>query len=54
MIRIAFFLTMPMSRKTPMRAMMENSMRNIIRASTAPTPAEGSVDSTVIGCTRLS
>ena len=54
MIRMAFFLTMPMSRKMPMRAMIENSMRSESRASSAPTPAEGRVDSTVTGWTRLS
>ncbi len=54
MIRIAFFLTMPIRRKTPIRAMIENSMSNSSRASTAPTPADGRVESTVIGCTRLS
>ena len=54
MIRMAFFLTMPISRNTPISAMIENSMRNSSSASTAPTPAEGSVVSTVIGCTRLS
>ena len=54
MIRIAFFLTMPISRKTPISAMIENSIRNISSASTAPTPADGNVDSTVIGWTRLS
>ena len=54
MIRIAFFLTMPISRNTPISAMIENSMPNIISASTAPTPADGSVDSTVSGWTRLS
>ena len=54
MMRIAFFLTMPISRKTPISAMIENSIRNISSASTAPTPAEGSVESTVIGWIRLS
>ncbi len=54
MIMIAFFLTMPISRNTPMSAISENSMPKIISASTAPTPAEGRVDSTVTGCTRLS
>ncbi len=29
-------------------------MPKSINASTAPTPADGSVDSTVSGCTRLS
>ena len=37
-----------------MRAMIEKSMRNRRSARTAPTPADGSVDSTVTGCTRLS
>ena len=54
MIRIAFFLTMPISRNTPIRAMIENSIRNSSSASTAPTPAEGRVESTVTGWTRLS
>ena len=54
MIRIAFFLTMPSSRNTPIRAITENSIRNSSSASTAPTPAEGRVESTVTGCTRLS
>ena len=54
MIRIAFFLTMPIRRNTPMRAMIEKSIRNMSRARTAPTPAEGSVESTVTGWTRLS
>ena len=54
MIRIAFFLTMPISRNTPISAMTENSIRNSSSASTPPTPADGKVDSTVTGCTRLS
>ena len=54
MIRMAFFLTMPISRKTPIRAMIENSILKSSRASTAPTPAEGRVESTVIGWTKLS
>src|SRR5882724_950769 len=53
-IMIAFFLTMPISRITPINAMMENSVLNSISASSAPTPADGSVDKIVIGCTRLS
>ena len=54
MIRIAFFLTMPISRNTPISAISVKSIRNSSSASTAPTPADGSVDSTVTGCTRLS
>ena len=49
MIRIAFFLTMPINRKTPISAMMEKSILKSNSASTAPTPAEGRVDSTVTG-----
>ena len=48
-IMMAFFLTMPISRITPMSAMMLNSVWNSIRASTAPTPAEGRVEIMVIG-----
>jgi hypothetical protein len=54
MIRMAFFLTMPIKRNRPISAMMEKSSPNSINASTAPTPADGSVDSTVTGWTRLS
>ena len=49
MIKIAFFLTMPIKRKTPIKAMIEKSSLKIISASTAPTPADGRVDSTVMG-----
>ena len=42
-IMIALFLTMPISRITPINAVRLNSILNIINASTAPTPAEGSV-----------
>ena len=48
---IAFFLTMPISRMTPISAMMLNSMLHSISASTAPTPADGRVDRIVIGWT---
>ena len=53
-IKMAFFFTMPMSSITPISAMSENSVLNSISASSAPTPAEGSVDKMVSGCTRLS
>ena len=46
---MAFFLTMPISRITPMSAMMLNSVLNRRSASTAPAPAEGSVERIVIG-----
>ena len=48
-IRMAFFFTMPISRITPIRAMMLNSVWKIISASTAPMPADGRVDKMVIG-----
>ncbi len=51
---IAFFLTMPISRITPISAMIENSVSVTSSASSAPTPADGSVDRIVTGCTRLS
>ena len=50
-IMIAFFLTMPISRMTPISAMTLNSVWNSSSASSAPTPADGSVDRIVIGCT---
>ena len=53
-IMIAFFVTMPISRITPISAMMLNSLPHARNASSAPTPAEGSVDRIVIGCTKLS
>ncbi|MNW16822.1 hypothetical protein D3C71_2158040 [compost metagenome] len=54
MIRIAFFLTMPISSTSPIKAITENSMRSSINASIAPIPADGRVDSTVIGWIMLS
>ena len=48
-IMMAFFLTMPISRMTPISAMMLNSMFAADSASSAPTPAEGSVDRMVSG-----
>ena len=50
-IMMAFFFTMPMSRMTPMSAMMLNSVLKSISASSAPTPAEGSVERMVMGWT---
>jgi len=48
-IMMAFFLTMPIRRITPISAMIENSLLNSISASSAPTPAEGSVERIVTG-----
>ena len=47
-IMMAFFLTMPMSRITPIIAIRLNSVRRASSASSAPTPAEGSVDRMVM------
>ena len=49
MIMIAFFLTMPISSTTPIMAMMLNSVLKMSNAATAPTPADGRVESTVRG-----
>ncbi len=51
---MAFFLTMPISRITPMKAMRSNSVLKMSSASTAPTPADGRVLRMVIGWMRLS
>ena len=48
-IMIAFFLTMPISRITPISAMTLSSVWNSSSASSAPTPADGSVERIVIG-----
>ena len=53
-IRMAFFLTMPISSMTPIRAMMVNWMPNSISASMAPRLADGRVDMIVSGWTKLS
>ena len=53
-IMIAFFFTMPISSTMPISAMTERSCPTSISASSAPTPAEGSVERIVIGCTMLS
>ena len=53
-IRIAFFLTMPISRITAINEMIEKSVLKSISASSAPTPADGSVDKIVTGWIRLS
>ena len=48
-IMIAFFSTIPISRMMPISAMTEKSVRQIISDSSAPTPADGSVERIVIG-----
>ena len=53
-IMIAFFLTMPISRMMPMMPITPRSLRDSISASSAPTPAEGSVERMVIGWMKLS
>ena len=53
-IMIAFFLTMPIRSTMPISAMIDRSCPNSISASNAPTPADGSVDRMVTGCTALS
>jgi hypothetical protein len=42
---------MPINRITPISAMMLNSVLNAISASSAPTPADGSVERIVSGWT---
>ena len=53
-IMMAFFLTMPISNKTPIAAMTVNSVSNGHNASAAPTLAENSVERMVSGWIRLS
>ena len=48
-IRMAFFLTMPISRMMPMTAIMESSVPVSFRARRAPMPAEGMVERMVMG-----
>ena len=48
-IMMPFFFTMPISRMIPIIATTERSSLQIINASSAPTPAEGSVERIVMG-----
>ncbi len=48
-IMMPFFFTMPISRMMPMSAMMDRSKWNAISMSSAPTPADGSVERMVSG-----
>ena len=48
-IMMPFFLTMPISRMMPIRPTTDRSKWNSISISSAPTPADGSVDRIVSG-----
>ena len=49
-----FFLTMPISRMMPMKAITDSSMPAMRNAISAPRPADGNVEMMVMGCARLS
>ena len=51
---MAFFLTMPISSTMPTSATSDRSMPHSISASSAPMPADGSVERIVIGWIQLS
>ena len=51
---MAFFFTMPINSTMPISAMIDRSWPNSMSASSAPTPADGSVERIVNGCTKLS
>ena len=51
---MAFFFTMPISRMMPIMPMIDRSVPVISSASSAPSPADGSVEMMVSGCSRLS
>ena len=51
---MAFFLTMPTSMTMPIMAITDSSMRNRIRVSSAPMPADGRPEMMVIGWMKLS
>ncbi len=53
-IMIAFFLTMPISSTMPISAITDRSWPSSISASSAPKPADGSVDRMVMGWITLS
>ena len=53
-IMMAFFFTMPISRMMPISATIDSSCPASIRASSAPTPADGSVERIVSGWMKLS
>ena len=49
-----FFLTMPINRMMPMKAITVIGVLVSSRAISAPRPADGSVEMIVKGCSRLS
>ena len=51
---MAFFFTMPISRMMPIKPITFSSVLQSSSASSAPTPAEGSVERIVIGWMKLS
>ena len=51
---IAFFFTMPISRMIPISAITLKIRPGDQQRQQRPTPAEGSVERIVIGCTTLS
>ena len=51
---MAFFLTIPISSTIPMMPITSRSLPAIISASSAPIPAEGSVERIVTGWMKLS
>ena len=53
-IMMAFFFTMPISSTMPISAITERSCPTSISASSAPTPADGSVERIVSGWMKLS
>ncbi|CNU45384.1 Uncharacterised protein [Salmonella enterica subsp. enterica serovar Bovismorbificans] len=53
-IMMAFFFTMPISKIMPIMAIISSSLPAMISASSAPTPAVGSVERIVIGWIKLS
>jgi len=48
---IAFFFTMPIKSRIPIKPMMLSSILKSSSTSSAPTPAEGKLDKMVIGWT---
>ncbi len=53
-IMMAFFFTMPISRMIPIMPTISRLLLNRTMATSAPTPAEGSVEMMVSGWIRLS
>ena len=53
-IMMPFFLTMPINRMMPTKAITVSGVLVTCSASSAPSPADGKVEMIVIGCARLS